>query len=119
MSYEARDIKDRIAVGDDCFQLEKLNDGRYRLIPAPDSIIEEGTNVDKALLQPIENELERLSKAEVKITVANEVTPDGTDPVSGAAVAAYVDSKVVVVTEDPGAGAAVSYPDGTVVLVYE
>ena len=99
MSYEARDIKDRIAVGDDCFQLEKLNDGRYRLIPAPDSIIEEGTNVDKALLQPIEDELARLSNAGVEITVADEVTPDGTDPVSGAAVAAYVAEQISLIVD--------------------
>ena len=99
MSYEARDIKDRIAVGDDLFQLEKLADGRYRLIPAPDSIIEEGTSVDKALLQPIEDELARLSNAEVEITVADEVTPDGIDPVSGAAVAAYVAEQISAIVD--------------------
>lgn len=63
MSYEAVDIKDRVAVGDDCFQLVKLSDGRYRLVPAPDSISEVGTNVDRALLYPMSLELERLSES--------------------------------------------------------
>lgn len=63
MSYEVRDIRDRVAVGDDCFWLEKLSDGRYRLVPAPDSITEVGTSVDRALLQPMENEIARLAKS--------------------------------------------------------
>lgn len=63
MSYEAVDIKDRVAVGDDCFQLIKLSDGRYRLVPAPDSITEVGTNVDRALLHPMSLELARLSES--------------------------------------------------------
>ena len=63
MSYEVRDIRDRVAVGDDCFWLEKLSDGRYRLVPAPDSITEVGTSVDRALLQPMENEIARLAES--------------------------------------------------------
>lgn len=55
MAYVARDIKDRVAIGDDCFYMEQLGDGRIRLIPAPDSVIEEGTDINKALLQPIED----------------------------------------------------------------
>ena len=55
MVYIARTIKDRVAVGDDCFYMEKLEDGRVRLIPAPDSVTETGTNVNKALLQLIED----------------------------------------------------------------
>ena len=55
MAYIAREIKDRIAVGDDCFYMEHLPDGRVRLIPAPDSVTEVGTDINKALLQLIED----------------------------------------------------------------
>lgn len=55
MAYIAREIKDRIAEGDDCFRMEQLPDGRIRLIPAPDSVTESGTDVNKELLQLIEN----------------------------------------------------------------
>lgn len=71
MSYEAVDIKDRVAVGDDCFQLIKLSDGRYRLVPAPDSITEVGTNVDRALLYPMSRELERLSESLPETTASD------------------------------------------------
>lgn len=57
MAYTARTIKDRVAVGDDCFYMEQLPDGRVRLIPAPDSVVEVGTSVDKALLQLIEDRI--------------------------------------------------------------
>ena len=55
MAYIARTIKDRVAVGDDCFYMEQLPDGRVRLIPAPDSIQEEGTPINSDLLQLIED----------------------------------------------------------------
>ena len=55
MAYTSREIKDRIAVGDDCFYMEQLPDGRVRLIPAPDNVVEAGTNINKALLQLIED----------------------------------------------------------------
>lgn len=55
MAYYAREIKDRVAVGDDCFYMEHLGDGRVRLIPAPDSVTEVGTDVNKELLQLIED----------------------------------------------------------------
>lgn len=57
MAYISRDIKDRIAIGDDCFYMEQLGDGRVRLIPAPDTVIEEGTDVNKALLQSMEDRI--------------------------------------------------------------
>lgn len=60
MEYIKRDIVDRIAVGDDCFRMEKLSDGRYRLIPAPDSVVEAGTNIDRNLLQPMEDAIYEL-----------------------------------------------------------
>lgn len=55
MAYIAREIKDRVAIGDNCFYMDELEDGRILLTPAPDSIIEPGTDINKALLQPIED----------------------------------------------------------------
>ena len=55
MAYIARTIKDRVAVGDDCFYMEQLPDGRVRLTPAPDSVTEVGTDINKSLLQLIED----------------------------------------------------------------
>lgn len=57
MAYISRDIKDRVAVGDDCFYLEQLGDGRVRLIPAPDSVSEVGTDINKDLLQLMEDRI--------------------------------------------------------------
>lgn len=55
MAYTSREIRDRVAIGDDCFYLQDLGDGRVRLIPAPDSVSESGTDINKELLQPIED----------------------------------------------------------------
>ena len=55
MVYTPREIKDRIAVGDDCFYMEHLPDGRVKLIPAPDSVTVVGTDINKSLLQVIED----------------------------------------------------------------
>lgn len=55
MAYVARNIKDRIAIGDNCFLMENLQDGRVALYPLPDQVIEPGTDINKALLQPIED----------------------------------------------------------------
>jgi len=57
MAYTPREIKDRVAVGDDIFQVEDLGDNRIRLIPTPTHVSEPGTPVNKALLQPIEDYL--------------------------------------------------------------
>ena len=55
MAYTSREIKDRVAIGDDHFYITPVGDGRYVLTPAPDSVVEVGTNINKALLQPIED----------------------------------------------------------------
>lgn len=55
MAYVSREIKDRVAIGDNCFYMEELEDGRIMLTPAPDSITEAGTDINKELLQPIED----------------------------------------------------------------
>lgn len=57
MAYISRDIRDRIAIGDDCFYMEQLPDGRVRLTPAPDAVIEAGTDINKALLQSMEDRI--------------------------------------------------------------
>lgn len=69
MVYYARTIKDRVAVGDDCFYMEQLEDGRVRLIPAPDSVQEVGTDVNKDLLQLIEDRVVLLMN-----TVFNDIS---------------------------------------------
>lgn len=58
MSYTAPDIKDRVAVGDDLYQIIKNDDGRYQLVPDPDSVVEPGTPVNKALLQGMADAIE-------------------------------------------------------------
>ena len=157
MEYTKRDIVDRIAVGDDCFRMEKLSDGRYRLIPAPDSVVEAGTNIDRNLLQPMEDAIyELMNNAEHPVPVPTvedagkviKVKNDGTyelandetgisevpaDIVTAGTLAGQVQANaaataivgtaqlrnIVMVTEDPGEGAEVDYPDGTVIHVYE
>jgi hypothetical protein len=57
MAYISRDIKDRVATDDDCFYIEQLEDGRVRLVPAPTSVVEVGTDVNKALLQSMEDRI--------------------------------------------------------------
>jgi len=71
MAYIARTIKDRVAVGDDCFYMEQLPDGRVRLIPAPDSVAEPGTDINKSLLQLIEDRVVMLMNRVLDDIVAN------------------------------------------------
>ena len=49
MVYISRDIKDRIALGDNKFYMTQLDDGRVMLTPAPDSVVEVGTDINKEL----------------------------------------------------------------------
>lgn len=70
MSYTPRVITDRDAAGDDLFRIEELADGRVKLIPAPDSVTETGTDVNKELMQPWENGLARLDTLETKLNDA-------------------------------------------------
>jgi len=57
MAYAPREIKDRVAVGDDIFIVEDLGNNRIRLIPDPTHISEPGTPINRALLQHMENHL--------------------------------------------------------------
>lgn len=69
MAYIAREIKDRVAIGDDCFRIEELGDGRHRLIPSPDNITEPGTNINRELLQLMEDRIVYLMN-----TIFNDIT---------------------------------------------
>ncbi len=57
MIYTSRDIKDRVALGDNKYYMETLPDGRVLLTPAPDTIVEEGTAINKELLQLMEDRI--------------------------------------------------------------
>lgn len=57
MIYTSREIKDRIALGDNKYIMEQLDDGRIMLTPAPDTVIEEGTDINKELLQSMEDRI--------------------------------------------------------------
>ena len=78
MAYTPREIKDRVAVGDDIFIIENLGDNRIKLIPAPTHVSEPGTPVNKALLQPIEDYLATgVVPVERTITAGNGLTGGG------------------------------------------
>lgn len=78
MAYTPREIKDRVAVGDDIFIVEDLGNNRIRLIPAPTHVSEPGTPVNKALLQPIEDYLATgVVPVERTITAGNGLTGGG------------------------------------------
>lgn len=57
MIYTSRDIKDRIALGDNKYYMEQLDDGRIMLTPAPDTVVEEGTDINRDLLQIMEDRI--------------------------------------------------------------
>lgn len=57
MIYTSRNIKDRIAIGDDKYYMTTLEDGRIMLTPAPDVVVEKGTDINKELLQLMEDRI--------------------------------------------------------------
>lgn len=57
MIYTSRQIKDRIATGDNKYYVEELSDGRIMLTPAPDTVVEVGTDVNRELLQIMEDRI--------------------------------------------------------------
>ena len=57
MIYISREIKDRVAIGDNKYYMTQLDDGRIMLTPAPDSVIENGTDINKELLQLMEDRI--------------------------------------------------------------
>lgn len=60
MIYVSRDIKDRVALGDNKYYMTQLEDGRVLLTPAPDRVVEEGTLINKELLQTMEDRITML-----------------------------------------------------------
>lgn len=57
MIYTSRDIKDRVALGDNKYYMEQLSDGRIMLTPAPDTVVEVGTDINRELLQVMEDRI--------------------------------------------------------------
>ena len=55
MAYTAPTITDRIAAGDNKYTMQTLSDGRVLLTPSPDAVSVPGTEINKALLQPLVN----------------------------------------------------------------
>lgn len=47
------EVKDRVAIGDNKYIITTLEDGRVQLEPSPDAVLEEGTPINKELLQPL------------------------------------------------------------------
>ncbi len=62
--YQAPDIKDRIAVGDDLYQIADSG-GKKKLTPDPTEVTEAGTPINKALLQPLVDAVARIDAAAV------------------------------------------------------
>lgn len=59
--YIAPEIKDRVAVGDDLYQIADSG-GKKKLTPDPTEITEPGTPINKALLQPMADALQKASE---------------------------------------------------------
>lgn len=57
MVYVSREIKDRVALGDNKYRMTELADGRIMLTPAPDSVVEIGTDINRELLQLMEDRI--------------------------------------------------------------
>ena len=57
MIYTSREIKDRVALGDNKYYMTQLDDGRIMLTPAPDSVVEIGTDINRELLQLMEDRI--------------------------------------------------------------
>jgi hypothetical protein len=57
MIYTSREIKDRIAIGDNKYRMTELSDGRIMLDPEPDYVHEEGTDINREFLQVMEDRI--------------------------------------------------------------
>ena len=62
--YIAPEIKDRVAVGDDLYTITDSG-GKKKLTPSPTEVAEPGTEINKALLQPMADSLARVDAAAV------------------------------------------------------
>lgn len=59
--YIAPEIKDRVAVGDDLYTITDSG-GKKKLTPSPTEVAEPGTEINKALLQPMADALQEASE---------------------------------------------------------
>ena len=66
--YIAPEIKDRVAVGDDLYTITDSG-GKKKLTPSPTEVSEPGTEINKSLLQPIADALERIDADFVPYTL--------------------------------------------------
>lgn len=73
MAYTAPNIKDRVAVGDDLYTMTEV-DGKVKLIPSPTEVVEPGTEINKAFLQPL---CDGLEAAWVKLLSLAKVATSG------------------------------------------
>ena len=71
MIYTSRNIRDRIAIGDNKYYMTQLEDGRVMLTPAPDTVIEIGTDINKELLQLMEDRIALLMNRVFNKVTAN------------------------------------------------
>lgn len=60
--YQAPNILDRVATGDDLYNIITQSDGRSKLVPSPDEVAEPGTPINRALLQPLMEAVQRSSE---------------------------------------------------------
>lgn len=60
MAYVAPDFKDRVAIGDNKYTMTDAGDGKILLTPAPDEVQEAGTDIDKAIMQPLCDTVEKV-----------------------------------------------------------
>jgi hypothetical protein len=70
------EVFDRIATGDNKFNIQYHTDGRISLIPAPDEVIHPGTPINKDLLQPI---LDALKVVDISTDYFESLTSIGGD----------------------------------------
>lgn len=71
MIYTSRNIKDRIAIGDNKYKMTDLGDGRIMLEPQPDNVIEPGTDINKEFLQVMEDRITMLMNRVFNYLTAN------------------------------------------------
>lgn len=83
MAYKAPNFIDRAAVGDNKYKMEQLPDGRVILTPAPDSVAAAGTDINKAIMQPLADAVEALD-TEVYVNIPADIEDVKTDIKSGA-----------------------------------
>ena len=66
--YIAPEIKDRVAIGDDLYTITDSG-GKKKLTPSPTEVSEPGTEINKALLQPMADAIERMDADLVPYTL--------------------------------------------------